>query len=45
MCIDLFDITLQINDQLEVVPVNVFTLHMCRPSGSGDFGESATYVD
>lgn len=41
MCIDLFDVTLQANDELEVVPVNVFTLHVSRLSGSGDFGESA----
>ncbi|CAN9502292.1 unnamed protein product [Ophioblennius macclurei] len=27
-----------VSDQLEVVPVNVFTLHMSRPSGVGDFG-------
>ncbi|XP_070775944.1 rho guanine nucleotide exchange factor TIAM2-like [Enoplosus armatus] len=31
-----------VNDQLEVVPVNVFTLHMSRPSGSGDFGFAVT---
>ncbi|CAM9216185.1 unnamed protein product [Lampetra planeri] len=29
-------------DQLEVVPVNVFTLHMIRPSGTGDFGFAVT---
>uniref|UniRef100_A0A3Q0S5X3 TIAM Rac1 associated GEF 2 n=1 Tax=Amphilophus citrinellus TaxID=61819 RepID=A0A3Q0S5X3_AMPCI len=42
MCIDLFYITLQVNDQLEVVPVNVFALHMSRLSGSGDFGFAVT---
>ncbi|XP_070835442.1 rho guanine nucleotide exchange factor TIAM2-like isoform X1 [Chaetodon trifascialis] len=31
-----------VNDQLEVVPLNVFTLHMSRPSGSGDFGFAVT---
>ncbi|KAK2826261.1 hypothetical protein Q5P01_020475 [Channa striata] len=31
-----------VNDQLEVVPVNMFTLHMSRPSGSGDFGFAVT---
>ncbi|KAM7403876.1 hypothetical protein PAMA_004347 [Pampus argenteus] len=31
-----------VNDQLEVVPVNVFTLHMSRPSGTGDFGFAIT---
>ncbi|KAF3701392.1 T-lymphoma invasion and metastasis-inducing protein 2 [Channa argus] len=31
-----------VNDQLEVVPVNVFTLHMSRPSGTGDFGFAVT---
>ncbi|KAE8289734.1 T-lymphoma invasion and metastasis-inducing protein 2 [Larimichthys crocea] len=31
-----------VNDQLEVVPANVFTLHMSRPSGSGDFGFAIT---
>ncbi|KAF0044549.1 hypothetical protein F2P81_003707 [Scophthalmus maximus] len=30
------------NGQLEVFPVNVFTLHMSRPSGSGDFGFAVT---
>uniref|UniRef100_UPI003AACA35C rho guanine nucleotide exchange factor TIAM2-like isoform X3 n=1 Tax=Centroberyx gerrardi TaxID=166262 RepID=UPI003AACA35C len=29
-------------DQLEVVPLNVFTLHMSRPSGTGDFGFAVT---
>lgn len=43
MCIDLFNIAPQVNDQLEVVPANVFTLHMSRQSGSGDFGESGTF--
>uniref|UniRef100_A0A672INM3 TIAM Rac1 associated GEF 2a n=1 Tax=Salarias fasciatus TaxID=181472 RepID=A0A672INM3_SALFA len=32
----------QVGDQLEVVPVNVFTLHMSRPSGVGDFGFAVT---
>lgn len=45
MCIDLFDVTLKVSDQLEVVPVNVFMLRISRPSSSADFGESATYVD
>ncbi|XP_039993506.1 T-lymphoma invasion and metastasis-inducing protein 2 isoform X2 [Xiphias gladius] len=31
-----------VNDQLEVFPVNVFTLHMSRPSGIGDFGFAVT---
>ncbi|XP_041809076.1 T-lymphoma invasion and metastasis-inducing protein 2 isoform X2 [Chelmon rostratus] len=31
-----------VNDQLEVVPLNVFTMHMSRPSGSGDFGFAVT---
>lgn len=31
--------------QLEVAPVNVFTVHMSRPSGTGDFGESVLIVD
>ncbi|KAM9842295.1 rho guanine nucleotide exchange factor TIAM2 [Aulostomus maculatus] len=31
-----------VSDQLEVVPLNVFTLHMSRPSGSGDFGFAVT---
>lgn len=31
-----------VNDQLEVVPVNVFTLRMSRLSGSGDFGFAVT---
>ncbi|XP_039642109.1 T-lymphoma invasion and metastasis-inducing protein 2-like isoform X2 [Perca fluviatilis] len=31
-----------VNDQLEVVPVNVFTLHMSKPSGTGDFGFAVT---
>ncbi|KAL7380090.1 hypothetical protein ABVT39_011533 [Epinephelus coioides] len=31
-----------VNDQLEVVQVNVFTLHMSRPSGTGDFGFAVT---
>ncbi|XP_075964494.1 rho guanine nucleotide exchange factor TIAM2 [Anarhichas minor] len=31
-----------VNDQLEVVPVNVFTLHMRRPSDTGDFGFAVT---
>ncbi|XP_029972813.1 T-lymphoma invasion and metastasis-inducing protein 2-like isoform X2 [Salarias fasciatus] len=31
-----------VGDQLEVVPVNVFTLHMSRPSGVGDFGFAVT---
>lgn len=35
-----------VNDQLEVVPANVFTLHMSRQSGSGDFGFAVTgYAD
>ncbi|KAM4625439.1 rho guanine nucleotide exchange factor TIAM2 [Polymixia lowei] len=29
-------------DQLEVVPLNVYTLHMTRPSGTGDFGFAVT---
>ncbi|CAL8271877.1 unnamed protein product [Merluccius merluccius] len=29
-------------DHLEVVPLNVFNLHMRRPSGSGDFGFAVT---
>uniref|UniRef100_A0A4W6DZ14 TIAM Rac1 associated GEF 2 n=1 Tax=Lates calcarifer TaxID=8187 RepID=A0A4W6DZ14_LATCA len=32
----------QVNDQLEVFPVNVFTLHMSKPSGTGDFGFAVT---
>ncbi|XP_029982892.1 T-lymphoma invasion and metastasis-inducing protein 2 isoform X2 [Sphaeramia orbicularis] len=31
-----------VNDQLEVVPVNVFTLHMSKSSGAGDFGFAVT---
>nr|XP_020464224.1 T-lymphoma invasion and metastasis-inducing protein 2 isoform X2 [Monopterus albus] len=31
-----------VNDQLEVVPVNVFALHMSRPNGTGDFGFAVT---
>eukprot|EP00064_Thunnus_orientalis_P006618 superscaffoldBa00000696_g6636 len=31
-----------VNDQLEVVPLNVFTLHMSKPSGTGDFGFAVT---
>ncbi|XP_069544008.1 rho guanine nucleotide exchange factor TIAM2-like isoform X1 [Brachyistius frenatus] len=31
-----------LNDQLEVVPANVFTLHMSRSSSSGDFGFAVT---
>ncbi|XP_029316013.1 LOW QUALITY PROTEIN: T-lymphoma invasion and metastasis-inducing protein 2 [Cottoperca gobio] len=31
-----------VNDQLEVVPVNVFTLHMSRPSETADFGFAVT---
>ncbi|XP_037341880.2 rho guanine nucleotide exchange factor TIAM2 isoform X2 [Pungitius pungitius] len=31
-----------VNDQLEVVPVNVFNLHMKRPSDAGDFGFAVT---
>ncbi|XP_071354611.1 rho guanine nucleotide exchange factor TIAM2-like [Trachinotus anak] len=31
-----------VNDQLEVCPVNVFTLHMSRPSTTGDFGFAVT---
>ncbi|KAF7658782.1 hypothetical protein LDENG_00007350 [Lucifuga dentata] len=31
-----------VNEQLEVVPMNVFTLHMRRPSGTGDFGFAVT---
>ncbi|XP_022606929.1 T-lymphoma invasion and metastasis-inducing protein 2 isoform X3 [Seriola dumerili] len=31
-----------VNDQLEVSPVNVFTLHMSRPSATGDFGFAVT---
>lgn len=31
---------LQLYDELEVVPLNVFTLRMNRPSGAGDFGKS-----
>ncbi|XP_063353394.1 rho guanine nucleotide exchange factor TIAM2 [Pelmatolapia mariae] len=35
-----------VNDQLEVVPANVFTLHMSRQSSSGDFGFAVTgYTD
>ncbi|XP_059908013.1 rho guanine nucleotide exchange factor TIAM2 [Gadus macrocephalus] len=29
-------------DRLEVVPLNVFNLHMRRPSGTGDFGFAVT---
>lgn len=43
MCIDLFDVTLKVSDQLEVVPVNVFMLHITRPSSSADFGECAFF--
>ncbi|XP_040925194.1 rho guanine nucleotide exchange factor TIAM2 isoform X2 [Betta splendens] len=31
-----------VTEQLEVVPVNVFTLHMSRPSGTGDLGFAVT---
>ncbi|XP_034713997.1 T-lymphoma invasion and metastasis-inducing protein 2 isoform X2 [Etheostoma cragini] len=31
-----------VNDQLEVVPFSVFTLHMSKPSGTGDFGFAVT---
>ncbi|XP_074547599.1 rho guanine nucleotide exchange factor TIAM2 isoform X2 [Halichoeres trimaculatus] len=31
-----------VNDHLEVVPANVFTLHMSRQSGSTDFGFAVT---
>ncbi|KAM3871319.1 rho guanine nucleotide exchange factor TIAM2 [Diretmus argenteus] len=31
-----------VHDQLEVAPMNVFTLHMSRPSGTGDFGFAVT---
>ncbi|XP_036927744.1 T-lymphoma invasion and metastasis-inducing protein 2 [Acanthopagrus latus] len=31
-----------VNDQLEVVPVNVFTLHMSRQSSGGDYGFAVT---
>ncbi|XP_076017749.1 rho guanine nucleotide exchange factor TIAM2 [Genypterus blacodes] len=31
-----------VNEQLEVVPLNVFTLHMRRPSSTGDFGFAIT---
>ncbi|XP_060938369.1 rho guanine nucleotide exchange factor TIAM2 [Limanda limanda] len=31
-----------VHDQLEVFPVNVFTLHMSRPSSTGDFGFAVT---
>ncbi|XP_029900040.1 T-lymphoma invasion and metastasis-inducing protein 2 [Myripristis murdjan] len=31
-----------VHDKLEVVPLNVFTLHMSRPSGTGDFGFAVT---
>ncbi|XP_034381461.1 T-lymphoma invasion and metastasis-inducing protein 2 isoform X1 [Cyclopterus lumpus] len=31
-----------VNDQLEVVPVNVFALHMRRPSDTADFGFAVT---
>nr|XP_043903389.1 rho guanine nucleotide exchange factor TIAM2-like isoform X2 [Solea senegalensis] len=31
-----------VNEQLEVFPVNVFTLHMNRPSSTGDFGFAVT---
>ncbi|XP_077945634.1 rho guanine nucleotide exchange factor TIAM2 isoform X2 [Gasterosteus aculeatus] len=31
-----------VNDQLEVVPVNFFNLHMRRPSDAGDFGFAVT---
>ncbi|XP_068195450.1 rho guanine nucleotide exchange factor TIAM2-like [Antennarius striatus] len=35
-----------VNDELEVVPFNVFTVHMSRPSLSGDFGFAVTgHVD
>uniref|UniRef100_A0A8C2XJK0 TIAM Rac1 associated GEF 2 n=1 Tax=Cyclopterus lumpus TaxID=8103 RepID=A0A8C2XJK0_CYCLU len=33
---------LVVNDQLEVVPVNVFALHMRRPSDTADFGFAVT---
>lgn len=32
---------MQVDEQLEVVPANVFMLHMSRPNCSDDFGESA----
>uniref|UniRef100_A0AAQ5YM06 TIAM Rac1 associated GEF 2a n=1 Tax=Amphiprion ocellaris TaxID=80972 RepID=A0AAQ5YM06_AMPOC len=31
-----------VNDQLEVVPANVFAMHMSRPSSTGDFGFAVT---
>ncbi|XP_028293039.1 T-lymphoma invasion and metastasis-inducing protein 2 isoform X2 [Gouania willdenowi] len=31
-----------VSDQLEVVPANLFTLHMSRPSNTGDFGFAVT---
>lgn len=37
--IDLFHFALQVADQLEVVPANVFTLHMRRTGDIADFGE------
>uniref|UniRef100_A0A8C4ZW14 TIAM2 n=1 Tax=Gadus morhua TaxID=8049 RepID=A0A8C4ZW14_GADMO len=35
-------VSLQMCDHLEVVPLNVFNLHMRRPSGTGDFGFAVT---
>uniref|UniRef100_A0A668AJ98 TIAM Rac1 associated GEF 2 n=1 Tax=Myripristis murdjan TaxID=586833 RepID=A0A668AJ98_9TELE len=35
-------LSLKVHDKLEVVPLNVFTLHMSRPSGTGDFGFAVT---
>ncbi|XP_055017253.1 rho guanine nucleotide exchange factor TIAM2 isoform X1 [Boleophthalmus pectinirostris] len=31
-----------VSDQLEVVPINVFTLHMSKPSSAADFGFAVT---
>ncbi|KAK7904806.1 hypothetical protein WMY93_017413 [Mugilogobius chulae] len=31
-----------VSDQLEVVPINVFTLHMSKPSNAADFGFAIT---
>lgn len=39
LCIDSFHLARQVGDQLEVVPANVFTLHMRRPGNAADFGE------
>lgn len=41
---DLLGVALQVSDQWEVVPANVFTLRISKLGASGDFGESVTPV-